>query len=100
MKKIIISIIVFLCVYPVAKAYNSNLKIKFIGESEESSSSSIVTQKSLGGLGYELYLQVRQTSSQVFNQGKSSKEIRLEKTLKKLQTYFKNNPTKSREKQV
>ena len=100
MKKSILSIIVFLCVYPVAKANNSNVKIKFISKVEKSSSSSIVTQKSLGGLGFELYLQVRQTSSQVFNQGKSSKEIRLEKRLKTLETYFKNNPAKSREKQV
>ena len=100
MKKFILSIIVFLCVYPVAKANNSNVKIKFISEVEKSSSSSIVTQKSLGGLGFELYLQVRQTSSQVFNQGKSSKEIRLEKRLKTLETYFKNNPAKSREKQI
>ena len=104
-KKFILSIIVFLCVYPVAKANNSNLKIKFIGESEESSIRTtqrafIVTEKSLHGLGFELYLDIRQTSGQVFNQEKSSKEIRLEKTLKKLQTYFKNNPTKSREKQV
>ena len=100
MKKFILSIIVFLCVYPVAKANNSNVQIKFISEVEKSSSSSIVTQKSLGGLGFELYLQVRQTSSQVFNQEKSSKEIRLEKRLKTLETYFKNNPAKSREKQV
>ena len=86
MKKFILSIIVFLCVYPVAKANNSNVKIKFIGEFEKSSQGPIiVTQKSLGGLGFELYLQVRQTSSQVFNQGKSSKEIRLEKRLKTAQ---------------
>ena len=100
MKKFILSIIVFLCVYPVAKANNSNVKIKFISEVEKSSSSSIVTQKSLGGLGFELYLDIRQTSGQVFNQEKSSKEIRLEKRLKTLETYFKNNPAKSREKQV
>ena len=100
MKKFILSIIVFLCVYPVANANNSNVKIKFISEVEKSSSSSIVTQKSLGGLGFELYLDIHQTSSQVFNQEKSSKEIRLEKRLKTLETYFENNPAKSREKQV
>ena len=105
MKKFILSIIVFLCVLPVAKANNSNVKIKFIGESEKSSirptqSAFIVTQKSLRGLGVEVYQNVRQTSSQVFNQEKSSKEIRLEKRLIKLETYFNNNPAKSREKQV
>ena len=52
MKKIILSIIVLLCVYPVANANNSNVKIKFIGEVEKSSSS-IVTRKSLRGLGFE-----------------------------------------------
>ena len=52
MKKFILSIIVFLCVYPVAKANNSNVKIKFIGEVEKSSSS-IVTRKSLRSLGFE-----------------------------------------------
>ena len=60
MKKFILSIIVFLCVYPVAKANNSNVKIKFIGEVEKSSSS-IVTQKSLSGLGFELYHKLRET---------------------------------------
>ena len=105
MKKFILSIIVFLCVYPVANANNGNVKIKFLSESEESSirptqSAFIVTQKSLRGLGVEVYLNVRQTSSQVFNQEKSSKEIRLEKRLKTLETYFKNNPAKSREKQI
>ena len=105
MKKFILSIIVFLCVYPVANANNGNFKIKFLSESEKSSirptqSAFIVTQKSLRGLGVEVYLNVRQTSSQVFNQEKSSKEIRLEKRLKTLETYFKNNPAKSREKQV
>ena len=63
MKKFILSIIVFLCVYPVAKANNSNVKIKFIGEFEKSSQGPIiVTQKSLRGLGFELYLDIRQTS--------------------------------------
>ena len=105
MKKFILSIIVFLCVYPVANANNGNFKIKFLSESEKSSirptqSAFIVTQNSLRGLGVEVYLNVRQTSSQVFNQEKSSKEIRLEKRLKKLETYFKNNPAKSRVKQI
>ena len=59
--------IVFLCVYPVANANNGNFKIKFISESEESSirptqSAFIDTKKSLHGLGFELYLDIRQTS--------------------------------------
>ena len=62
MKKFILSIIVFLCVYPVAKANNSNVKIKFIGEFEKSSQGPfIVTQKSLRGLGFELYHKLRET---------------------------------------
>ena len=61
MKKFILSIIVFLCVYPVAKANNSNVKIKFIRKVGKSSSSSIVTQKSLSGLGFELYHKLGQT---------------------------------------
>ena len=58
MKKFILSIIVFLCVYPVANANNGIFKIKLISESEKSSirptqSAFIVTQKSLRGLGFE-----------------------------------------------
>ena len=66
MKKFILSIIVFLCVYPVANANNGNFKIKFLSESEKSSirptqSAFIVTQKSLRGLGFELYHKLSQT---------------------------------------
>ena len=62
MKKFILSIIVFLCVYPVANANNSNVKIKFIGEFEKSSQRPfIVTKKSLSGLGFELNHKLRET---------------------------------------
>ena len=65
MKKFILSIIVLLCVYPVANANNSNVKIKFIGEFEKSSQGPIiVTQKSLRGLGFELYHKLSQTETE------------------------------------
>ena len=66
MKKFILSIIVFLCVYPVANANNGIFKIKLISESEKSSirptqSAFIVTQKSLRGLGFEYNHKLRET---------------------------------------
>ena len=72
MKKFILSIIVFLCVYPVAKANNSNVKIKFISEVEKSSSSSIVTEKSLSGLVFEYNHELRETPFAQTDRGSGS----------------------------
>ena len=53
MKKIILSIIVIFCFYPVANAGNSNVKLKIIRETEQFTSS-ILQEKSLSGVGFEL----------------------------------------------
>ena len=56
MKKFILSIIVIFCFYPVANADNSNVKLKIIRETEQTEqfTSSILQEKSLAGVGFEL----------------------------------------------
>ena len=53
MKKIILSIIAIICFYPVANAGNSNVKLKIIRETEQFTSS-MLQEKSLSGVGFEL----------------------------------------------
>ncbi len=97
MKKMTLSIIVFFLVCTAVKADNSNVKIKLLSESENSSNSSTSWEKSLSGIGFELYHKLSQSSEPVFNQEKSSQEKRLEKIYEKLHSDFKKNPTKSAE---
>ena len=56
MKKFILSIIAIICFYPVANAGNSNVKLKIIRETEQTEqfTSSILQEKSLSGVGFEL----------------------------------------------
>ena len=82
MKKFVLSIIVIFCVYPVANAGNSNVKLKAISESEQSISNQEMvsnTATSLLGVGFELYHKLSKYTVQAFNQEKSRTEKRLEK---------------------
>ena len=56
MKQFILSIIAIFCFYPVANAGNSNVKLKIIRETEQTEqfTSSILQEKSLSGVGFEL----------------------------------------------